>query len=65
MQQFLKPTAGSARAWIIATELFEQFFVSMNHSAPALDLGFGREALLTLACDLETRIDWGSVAWFS
>lgn len=65
MQQFLKPTAGSAWARIVATELFEQFLVAMHHSVPALDLGFGREALLTLACSLETRIDWGRIAWFS
>jgi hypothetical protein len=61
MQQFLKPTAGVARALIVAAELLEKLFVPVDYAVTALDPGFGREALPTLACRLETKIGRG--AW--
>jgi hypothetical protein len=61
MQQFLKPTAGSAWALIAATELLEKLFVPVHYAITALDPAFGREALPTLACRLETKIGRG--AW--
>jgi len=47
MQQFLKPMAGTAGAWIVATELLGQFLVPVHYSIAALNAGFGRESLLT------------------
>jgi hypothetical protein len=61
MQQFLKPAARIAGAWVVATELLEKLFVPIDDAVPALDPGFGREALPTLAAGLETRIGRG--AW--
>ncbi len=61
MQQFLKPTAGIARAWVVATELFEKLFVSVHHAIAAFDSGFRREALLTFTCRLETKTGRGVV----
>ena len=61
MQQFLKPAARIAGAWVVATELLEKLFVAVHHAVPALDPGFGREAFPTLAADLETKICRG--AW--
>jgi hypothetical protein len=61
MQQFLKPAARIAGAWVVATELLEKLFVAVHHAVPALDPDFGREALPTLAAGLETRTGRG--AW--
>jgi hypothetical protein len=49
MQHFLKPASGTARAGVIATELFGQFLVAVDDSPALFDLGFGREAPSTLA----------------
>jgi hypothetical protein len=61
MQQFLKPTTGIAWALIVATELLEKLFVPVHYAITTLDPAFGREALPTLACRLETKIGRG--AW--
>jgi len=61
MQQFLKPTAGIARAWVVATELFEKLFVSAHNAVTAFDSGFRREALLTFTRRLETKTGRGVV----
>jgi hypothetical protein len=66
MQQRLKPAAGVAGARIVATELFEKLFVPVHNAVSALDPGFGREALPTLARDLETSTGRGAclcVSW--
>ncbi len=42
MQQFLKPTAGMARAQVVATEFLDQRLVAIDHSLAALDADFGR-----------------------
>ena len=60
MQQFLKPTAGIAWAWVVATELLEKLFIPVHHAVSAFDPGFGREALPTLARRLETRTGRGA-----
>jgi hypothetical protein len=65
MQQFLKPTAGIARTWVVATELFEKLFVSVHNAMAAFDPSFRREALLTFARCLETRTGRGVVIWVS
>ena len=69
MQQFLKPARGAARAWVVATELFDQFLVAMDEagdlSLRALDAGFGREPFPALTRGLETSIGRGVVVWFS
>jgi hypothetical protein len=54
MQHFLKPFSGTAGAGIIASQLFEQFFVAMHDAQAAFDQGFGGEALAPLAHDLKT-----------
>jgi hypothetical protein len=49
MQQFLKPARGTARAGIVAAQLFQQLLVAVNdaiRAGRALDAGFGRETLL-------------------
>jgi hypothetical protein len=66
MQQFLKPTAGAAWAWVIATQLLDQLLVSVHNAMTALDPGFGWEAPATLTRDLETetgRGAWSFVSW--
>jgi len=54
MQQFLKPTAGQARAGIVAAELFDQVLVTVHDPVAALDVRLGREATPTLARRFET-----------
>jgi hypothetical protein len=63
MQQFLKPAIGAARAWVVATQPFDELLVSVHNAITALDPRFGREALATLKRDLETETGRG--AWFS
>jgi len=65
MQQFLKPTAGVARAPIIPPELFEEFLVPVHDALAALYPGFGREPLPAFTGRLETRIGRGVCAWYS
>ena len=65
MQQSLKPTAGAARAWVIATELLEKLFVRVHDAVTALDPGFGREALPAFTRCLETKIGRGVWVWVS
>jgi hypothetical protein len=65
MQQFLKPTAGQARTWIVTTELFRQMLVPAHDSFAALDVRLGREPPPTFARDLETRTDRAASIWFS
>jgi hypothetical protein len=55
MQQFLKPTARVARAWIIPAELFEEFLVSVDHALAALYSGLGRESFPTFTRRLESK----------
>jgi len=53
-QQFLKPASGTARTWVVATELLEKLLFAVHHAMPALHARFGREALATLTARLET-----------
>lgn len=55
MQQRLKSAAGSARAWIIATEFLDEFFGAAHDAVTALDVGLRREASSTFATDLESN----------
>jgi hypothetical protein len=55
--------AGSARTWIVATELFDEFLIAVHEPETASDLRLGREAFPTLAGDLESRV--GRCVWFS
>jgi hypothetical protein len=54
MQHFLKPFSRTAGAGIVASQLFEQFFVTMYDAQATFDLGFGGEALAPFAHDLKT-----------
>ena len=65
MQQFLKPAAGVARAWIVTPELFEELFSPVHDAMAAFHAGFGRETLATLTRCLETSIGRGVWARFS
>src|SRR5687767_13038560 len=65
MQQFLKPTAGPARAWIVSPELFQKFLVPVYNAISAFDAGFRREPLAAFTRRLETEIGRGVWAWFS
>jgi hypothetical protein len=49
MQQCLKAAAGAARAWIVAAQLFEQFFIAVDEPHATLDMGFGRVTLAAFA----------------
>jgi hypothetical protein len=40
----LEPLAGTARARIVTSEFFDQFFVAVNDTAATLDLGFTVES---------------------
>jgi hypothetical protein len=55
MQQFLKPAAGTARAWVVTAELFEKLLVAVHDALAAFDARLGREAFATLTRGLETR----------
>jgi hypothetical protein len=57
MQHFLKAFIGAARAWIVAAELFEEFFIAVYDAKPALDVRFGRIAATTLTGALESSVD--------
>jgi hypothetical protein len=46
----------SARTWIVAAELFDEFLIAMHEAETASDLRLGREALSTLAGDLESAV---------
>ena len=65
MQQFLKPTAGQARAGIVAAELFDQVLVTVHDPVAALDVRLGREATPTLARRFETETGRGTSSWSS
>ena len=65
MQQFLKTTAGVARAWIIPPKFLEEFLVPVHNAITALYSGFGGESLPTFTRFLETKIGRGVWAWFS
>jgi hypothetical protein len=56
MQQALKSPAGMARAWIVASELFEQLLAAVHDAVAALYSRFGREALSAFTGGFETRI---------
>jgi hypothetical protein len=55
MQHFLKPARGSARAQVVAAELFAQFFIAMDDAMTALHARFGRETAAALTASLESR----------
>jgi hypothetical protein len=40
MQQVLKSASGTARAQVIAAELFDEFDLTMDEAPPTLDIGF-------------------------
>jgi hypothetical protein len=61
MQQSLKPATGTAGAWVVATELLEEFFRRVHDSVTALNSGFGRETFPALTYYLETNTGRG--AW--
>ena len=55
--------AGSARTWIVTTELFDELLIAVHESETAFDLRLGWEAFSTLAGDLESMV--GRCVWFS
>lgn len=65
MQHFLKPDTGTAGTWVVAAKFLDQFLVAMNHPVSAFDLRLGREALLTLADDLESRTGRRVFCWYA
>lgn len=54
MQHRLKSAAGATWTRVVSTELLDELFVSAHDSHAALDVCLGREALATLASDLES-----------
>jgi len=60
-QQFLKPARGTTRAWVVTTELLEQFLFPVNDLMSALHARLRREAFSSLTARLEsTRGGLGS-----
>jgi hypothetical protein len=53
----------SARAWIVATELFDEFLIAVHEPETAFDLRLGWETFSTLAGDLESTV--GRCVWLS
>jgi hypothetical protein len=51
----LKPPAGAARAWVIASELFGKFLPAVHDALAALHARLGRIAFAALTRDLETE----------
>jgi hypothetical protein len=44
----LKAAAGAAGTWVIAAELFAQFFVAVNDAIASSDVRLGRESFAAL-----------------
>ena len=57
MQHFLKAFARSARAWVVAAELFQKLLVAVNDPQPTLHMGLGRIAPAALTGALESTAD--------
>src|SRR5262245_56515792 len=55
MQQPLKPASGAARAKVIAPEFFDELDAVMDKAATAFHMGFRREGLPPLTCNVESR----------
>jgi hypothetical protein len=53
----------SARAWIVATELFDELLIAVHEPETAFDLRLGWETFSTLAGDLKSTV--GRCVWFS
>jgi len=62
MQQFLKPAARAALAWIHAAELFHQDLARADDAQAALDAGFGVSAASALGGGLQQRFGLESCA---
>jgi hypothetical protein len=56
MQHFLKPAARTAGTQVIAPQLFNEIFVTVDYPVPSFDLGFGRISLAAFATSTESRI---------
>lgn len=53
----------SARAWIVATKLFDEFLIAVHEPETAFDLRLGWETFSTLAGHLESTVS--RCVWFS
>jgi hypothetical protein len=53
-QQRLKFAAGAAGAEVVASQLFDQVFVSAHDALATLHFGFGRESLSPFAAALKS-----------
>ena len=60
MQHFLKAASGPAGAEVIPAQLLRQFFPVVDDAVTALNVGFGRETLATLAAWL---VEKSCCAW--
>ena len=61
MQHFLKPPAGTAGTQIVASQLFNEVFVTVDYAMAFFDSGFGRISLAAFATSIESRILWSIV----
>ena len=66
-QHFLKTTSRTTGARIVAAELLNQFFVTVDDPETAFDVRFRRKPLAALTAALERRIGWCSFdcAWYT
>jgi hypothetical protein len=55
MQQVLKAFVRPARAWVVAAELFDELFVSVDNAHAAFHVRLGREASSALTGSLESK----------
>ena len=55
-QQFLKPAPRAAGAEVVASELFGEFFLTVDDAEAFLDAGFGWETSATFAGDFERTV---------
>jgi hypothetical protein len=54
MQHLLKAARGSAGAWVVAAEFFEQLFVAVDDPHAALDARLARIAFATFAAHFKS-----------
>jgi hypothetical protein len=63
MQQFLKPAARPAQAWIVSTQLLDEHLAVANHAQAAFHASFGISAAPPLGRALDLRCALESCAW--
>lgn len=65
MQHRLKPETGTARAWVVPTQLLDQLLAAVHDTVTAFDLRLRRETFAALARDLKTSAGRGGSCMYA